>query len=253
MSDKNPDIRAAGGASISGTFGVAWERFMQRPWELIGLYVLISICSSLNQMGGQVGGGAPAPQGGAEDPQMWIWLALVIGGAIAIGTLFSFLMMFLSVPAKAGGCIYWLRLLRDQDPDFGCALHSLRRLMPLVFTHMLASIFIGLGFVCFIIPGIVLSMGLSMLTFVMIDHDLKYMDAIKATWRLTNGYKMSLFGLSILTSLISLVGVMAMCIGIVVAAPVTAGMWAVAYDRMARPGNLYMDLAEQQEFVSFAV
>ncbi len=255
------DIRAATPptALVSGLFDVAWNKFKEKPWELIGLFFLIGLVGGLNNVNFQGGGGSGGGQGqfpqfdGAEDPQLWIWIATTVGTVMVLGTLFGFVMMFITVPARTGGALFWLRHLRDQDPDFGCALHPLQRFLPLVFTHMLAGVFISIGYMLCIIPGLILTYGLCMLTYVMIDHDLKYMDAIKATWKLTDGYKFSLFGLSILVSLIVFAGMLAMCVGVFVASPVVGGMWAAAYTRLARPGNFYMQWQDSGKFIDFAV
>jgi hypothetical protein len=257
------DIRSAAppAALVSGLFDVTWTKFKEKPWELIGLFFLIGLVGGLNNIncngsGGGGGGGNPGqfPQfEGIEDPQLWLWIVGTVGAAMVLGTLFGFFMMFITVPARTGGAVYWLRHLRDQDPDFGCALHPLQRWLPIVFTHMLAAVFIMIGYMLFIIPGIILTYGLSMLTYVMIDHDLKYMDAIKATWKLTDGYKLHLFGLQILTTLLVFAGMLCMCVGVFVATPVAAGMWAAAYTRLARRGDYYMQWQDSGKFIDFAV
>lgn len=259
MNDEHLDIRRsdAPGAVVSGAFSVAWEKFKEKPWELIGLFFLIGLVGSVNNMSFQSGGGGGNQQipqfTGFEDPELYLWLAVTVGSAMILGTIFGFVLMFATVPARAGGALFWLRHLRGQDPDFGCALHPLQRWLPLVFTHMLVAVFIMIGYALFIIPGIILTYGLSMVTYVMLDHDLKYMDAIKASWKLTNGYKFSLFGLHILCSLLTFAGMLAMCVGVFVATPVVGGMWAVAYDRLARPGNYYMQWQDSGKFIDFQV
>ena len=57
------------------------------------------------------------------------------------------------------------------------------------------SIFIGgavvLGFICFIIPGIILALGFSQTQYILLDNpDISVIDAMKKSWNMMKGYKM---------------------------------------------------------------
>lgn len=63
-----------------------------------------------------------------------------------------------------------------------------------VFTMFVRSLFDALGFLCFIIPGIVVSYGLDMVPYILADNPgIGIMDAIKASWEMMKGYKWKLF------------------------------------------------------------
>ena len=63
-----------------------------------------------------------------------------------------------------------------------------------VFTMFVRSLFDALGFLCFIIPGFVVSYGLDMVPYILADNPgIGIMDAIKASWEMMKGYKWKLF------------------------------------------------------------
>lgn len=67
-----------------------------------------------------------------------------------------------------------------------------------VFTMFLRSLFNALGFLCFIIPGIVVGYGLDMVPYILADNPgIGIMDAIKASWEMMKGYKWKLFVLDL--------------------------------------------------------
>ena len=67
-----------------------------------------------------------------------------------------------------------------------------------VFTMFLKALFTGIGFVFFIIPGIIVSYGLDMVPYILADNPgIGIMDAIKASWNMTKGYKGKLFVLDL--------------------------------------------------------
>ncbi len=71
-----------------------------------------------------------------------------------------------------------------------------------IIAGILHIVFVILGFVALIIPGIIILVGLALLPIIIADNpDRKAMESIKETWKLTKGYKSELFVLYIDTSL----------------------------------------------------
>jgi uncharacterized membrane protein len=63
------------------------------------------------------------------------------------------------------------------------------------------SLAIGFGFLLFIIPGILVSLGLWIWPTVMIAEQRGAMDSLRRSWQLTTGAKGALFGYSMLLGL----------------------------------------------------
>ncbi len=83
-----------------------------------------------------------------------------------------------------------------------------------------------------IVPGVIVALGLSMTTLCIVDKDLGTIDAMKESWRITTGQKGGLFVYGLLAFALLLAGVLACCLGTLVAAPVAAIGLAYIYLRL---------------------
>lgn len=256
--------RDAPGPIYDGAFSQAWALVQQRPLETILLSLAVLIFSGGFPCGGGGGGGG----GGGTDNQ-WesasdyggsigamfdnltsgVGDALGLGGAefaiiaviIAISLVVGVVMFVLGTAIRGGATLFWLRLVRGQSASFGDTTQVIPFLVPLLFTTILSTLVIFGGFLLLIIPGIIASLGLFFVTQVVLDKNLGYVEGIKAAWRLTDGHKMDILLFAILCLLLNLAGILACCIGVVVTNAVVMGATTIVYDRLAEPGNAYLD------------
>jgi uncharacterized membrane protein len=80
-----------------------------------------------------------------------------------------------------------------------------------------------------IIPGIILSMGLAFVPYLVVDRGLGPIEAIKESWRITKGHKWQLLLLFLALLGLNLLGLVALLIGIFVTVPITMLAFAHAY------------------------
>lgn len=79
-------------------------------------------------------------------------------------------------------------------PQLGAVLGvASSRLPRAILPSLLALLFIVLGFIALVVPGIIVAVGLFPLTAVLLNEDHAPMAAIKRTWALTKGHKPILF------------------------------------------------------------
>ena len=140
--------------------------------------------------------------------------------------------------------VYWLRLIRGQSADLGDTGRAVHFLVPVVFTSILQQLAIVGGLLLLIIPGIMAALGFQFATFVVVDKNIGYIDALKASWRMTDGYKGQLFAFLFLIALLNLGGVLACCVGMIVTNAIGMGALAIVYDRLSAPGNAYLERDE---------
>ena len=95
--------------------------------------------------------------------------------------------------------------------------------------------------VLLVVPGIIIALGLYFVMPVVVDKNVGYIEALKASWGITRGYKVELALLSILCLLVMLLGAVVFGVGLVIAVPVAFGAILMAYNRLAEPGNAYLD------------
>jgi uncharacterized membrane protein len=83
--------------------------------------------------------------------------------------------------------------------------------------------------VLLIVPGILAMIFFMFASIIVIDKDLGPIEAMKASMAIGRGYRWSLLGLIALTTLIMIVGVLALLVGMLVAIPVVALAFIHAY------------------------
>ncbi|MEN9621703.1 MAG: hypothetical protein RLZZ67_137 [Candidatus Parcubacteria bacterium] len=97
---------------------------------------------------------------------------------------------------------------------------------------ILSNIAIVIGFVLFIIPGIYLAVRLNMMTFTLIDQNLKPVDAFKKSLELTRGRFWKLLGFGCVIALINVLGVLAAGVGILISIPVSLLATVYVYEKL---------------------
>jgi hypothetical protein len=173
----------------------------------------------------------------------------VLAFAVVVGTV----MFVIGVALQAAEDIYWLRILRGQSADLGRSFSVGKYMIPIIVAQILVFLGTMLGLLALIVGAIILAIGWMFVGKVAVDKNLGFVDALKASWRLTDGYKMDLFVMSIIAFFLTMLGVLACCVGMFVAAAVTQGAFAIFYHRIAEPGNSYLQPGEDPGGDGFAM
>jgi hypothetical protein len=126
-----------------------------------------------------------------------------------------------------------LHSARARSPRFGEFFGGGGNFFVFLVASLLRAVVVGLGFLLLIAPGIILSLGLTNTEFYVIDQKLGPVEAMKASWRSTEGQKGQLFVLGLAEFGIVLLGLLAACFGIIVAVPVMFIARAIVYTRMS--------------------
>jgi len=178
--------------------------------------------------------------------EAFLWIGVFLG-VMGFFMLIGLVMWIIATMINGGATIFWLRHVRGQDASLNHTVRVTHFLVPLLFTSVLHGLALAGGFILLIIPGIILWLGFSFVTHVVIDKNLHYVDALKASWRLTDGYKVDLFIFFIFCGLLNFAGFLMCCVGMVVTNAIVMGATALVYNRLTEPGNAYVG---HQEIVS---
>lgn len=125
----------------------------------------------------------------------------------------------------------WARigLLRSdgREGSFEAFFGTMGRIVTYIFASILAFVAVGVGFALLVIPGIYLAVKLSLFSFVIVDDpQAGPMDALKESWRLTDGVWWQLFLFYLVTGLINTLGAVLVGVGLLVTIPLTIIAWA---------------------------
>lgn len=164
--------------------------------------------------------------------------ALLAQDEVALGwtvyTVGLVLGMLVSVWMHMGFVRYLLKLARGQVPAFG-EIFAGGPLLALLGASLLLGIGVSIGYLLLIVPGVILAAGWLLVPYLVIERRAAVLDAFGTSWRATNGHKVSLVLLALLILLVSMAGMLAFCVGVLVAIPVC--MLAIVYAYLKLTGE----------------
>ncbi len=96
------------------------------------------------------------------------------------------------------GYSWWALSMAREKGSVGEFLYAFKNFIPIILLYILIYIVVTIGFILLIIPGVMLTYGLSMSFYVLRDNDGSGVIAsMKESWRLTKGHKMNIFVLQL--------------------------------------------------------
>lgn len=149
--------------------------------------------------------------------------------AVAVGLVGNIVSQVVSVFLGIGLAQICLRLARGEPAEFGQIFGGASRFLPVLGVSILVGIVIGLGFVACIVPGIILALMLWPAYYLVLEERAGVIESFSVASELTKENWGAAFLLWLASIAIMLVGFMALCIGIIFAAPLVGMMWVTAY------------------------
>ena len=133
------------------------------------------------------------------------------------GELLSFL---LAGPLQLGMCIYFLNIVKQQTPSVENLIDGFKPLAKVLLAYLIITIGTLLGLILLIIPGIIISLGLSMTFYILAEYpEYSVEEALKKSWELTDGYKGELFILHLRFIPWYLLGLLFFVVGVFIVMP----------------------------------
>lgn len=139
------------------------------------------------------------------------------------GMLFAFnvLAFVINTILSMGMLLVALRIHDDIDTGFADLLEPVPLFWKYVFTTLLSAVLFGIGFLLFIIPGIILELSFLMALYVVIDKELGPIQALKHSYHLTKGHRLNLFLFVALLTVLNTAGLLLFGFGLLVTVPVS--------------------------------
>jgi uncharacterized membrane protein len=134
-----------------------------------------------------------------------------------------------------GGAIYVginraiLGLLAGRPPTVAMMFEGFDRVGQAFLATLAVGVLVFLGFMCLIVPGIILMIMWMFVSLIMAETNLDFWPAMQASAKLTAGYRWNLFCLGLACLVVGLLGLVAFCIGIFIAEAVIFTALALAY------------------------
>jgi uncharacterized membrane protein len=135
--------------------------------------------------------------------------------------------LLINGPLLGGLYYYFLKKIRGQPAALGDAFAGFSlAFLQLFLLNLISGIFISLGLVLCLIPGIYLAVAYYFIYPLLIDRRLEFWPAMEICRRVVT----SVLVFVLVMGLLNLVGVLALCVGIFISFPVTIAATCYAYE-----------------------
>ncbi len=101
----------------------------------------------------------------------------------------------LTGPLSVGMAMFYLKISREEeDVELGIIFDGFKMFGKALGAYLLMIVAIIIGFILLIIPGFIVSFGLSQTFYIIADDpEIEIMDALKYSWELMDGHKFDYF------------------------------------------------------------
>lgn len=210
MNIQNPQQPYVPDSSIGSSFNFGWKQV----WKYFLYLFLVSIIIAVLQV----------PMGVADSFKHDITPGVIV---LQVFAFFYWLLLF---PIFSYGAdLLYLRAIRDEEIDLKEMFIGFKNYVNIILAHLLATAIIGLGFIFFIIPGIIFACRLVFVPYIVMDRNLDAVKAVEKSWKMTAGHGWKIFGMGVLSFFIIVLGFIMLIVGIFPAAMWVSSAFASLY------------------------
>ncbi len=130
-----------------------------------------------------------------------------------------------------------LQFVDKRKPNLKDVFYT-KNLFNYILSSIMKTIIIMVGFILFIIPGIIFAIKLQYSGYLIVDKQKDAVDSLKGSWEMTKGVKWNLFLFGLLLAVINILGFFALLIGLLVTVPLSMVANAYVYRKLLSQANL---------------
>jgi hypothetical protein len=134
-----------------------------------------------------------------------------------------------SAPLFMGNFIVSAKLLHGQTPEFRDFFQGFQYFLPLLLLSLVAGLFIGIGTMLLVIPGIYLAVAYLFASYLVVDRRLDFWPAMELSRRTVNPRWFGYFAFILLVALLNLAGALLLGLGLLVTIPLSFCTVTAAY------------------------
>ena len=176
-----------------------WETFLKRPSFLVVVMAVVGI-------------------------------AIMILNALSRGSgLLSFLVAIIGLFVGMGLINFALKAQKDVKSVEFADLWYPQKFWYYLGAVILVAIAVVVGFILIIIPGIIAISMFAFVKYIVIDKDMGPIEALKESMRITEGHRLEVLLLIVMSIVINIIGLLPLMLGLLVTVPVTILAYANAY------------------------
>lgn len=168
-----------------------------------------------------------------------------IGGFIAYVLLYilisfasafiPFAPLLISGPLLAGFFIVSKKISRGEAYEFNAFFRGFDFFVPLLLYTLISGIFIFLGILALILPGIYLAVSYAFAPMFIVFGKMEFWDAMEYSRKLITRNWWSLFGLMLLLVLVNIAGALLLFVGLLITIPLSYCILYAAFEDIVKP------------------
>ena len=144
------------------------------------------------------------------------WARDAVGTATILGVLGFIYNILVVGPTDYGVSFAYLKAARGDKLEISNMFEAFRNYWNAVLANILVSAIVIIGFVLLIIPGIIFACKLVFTPYLVVDRKMPVIEAVKESWRMTDGHAWTVFLIGLLAIPISIAGLICFGVGIIV-------------------------------------
>ncbi|MGQ8335376.1 hypothetical protein ACUNWD_02425 [Sunxiuqinia sp. A32] len=183
--------------TIGGSFSNGWE--VMKKYFLYLLIVVIVV--------GIVSGPSMQNRYDSHDFEWSIGFAFLVIFAIA------YALLLVPVFQYSSKLIY-LDAVRDKEIDLKKLVAGFNNYLNVILANLLKVTLIVMGFLFFIVPGIILACRLAFVSYLVMDKNMDPVQALEKSWKMTRGIGWNIFFMAIISFFIGVAGFILLIVGI---------------------------------------
>ncbi len=125
--------------------------------------------------------------------------------------------ILLTNPMSYGFSFAYLKAARGDTLDVKDMFEVFHNYWNAVLANLLVGVIGIIGFVLLIVPGIILACKLVFTPYLVVDRKMGVIEAVKESWRMTNGHAWKVFLIGLLSIPIGIAGLICFGVGIIIA------------------------------------
>lgn len=121
-------------------------------------------------------------------------------------------------PVGYGVSFAFLKAARGDKIEVSDVFEAFKNYWNAVLASLLVAAIVGIGFVFLIVPGIIFACKLAFTPYLVVDRKMEVIEAIKESWRMTNGHALEVFLIGLLAIPIVIAGLIVVGVGVIISA-----------------------------------
>jgi len=191
---------------VGASYDNGWRQMWKHFWMLLLILIIYWCISWVGSIFGSIFSFIPAAGGDA--------FVTFMVTSVFFQLAYNILLVF---PLAYGLSFAYLKAARDDRLEVKDMFEAFHNYWNAVLNFLLVFLIVVVGFILLVVPGFVFACKLAFTPYLVVDRKMGAIEAIKESWRLTDGHAWKVFLIGLLAIPIAIAGFICFGVGIIIA------------------------------------